>query len=471
MYDLAVIGGGPGGYVAAICGARGGLKTLLVERDALGGTCLNRGCIPTKCFIYDTKLLHGARTSPVLKGGGSLSIDAARMVARKREVVKNLVNGLGSIVKSHRIEVFQGTGELTAPGRLKLIRGDGSLQEVQAANIILATGSRPARLPFIQVDGRVVQTTDEALDAEEIPKGIVIIGGGVIGVEMATIYLHLGCEVTVIELLPDILATEDEESRRLMKMLLEKRGARIHLKARAREVKTSGKQVEIVYENGAGEVQRRKADRLLVAAGRSPVLDGIRPDRLGLKMNGPFVQVNRRLETSLKGVYAIGDLVGGMMLAHKASAEAEAAVANILGGNREVDPMRIPRCIWGVTEIGAVGLSEAEARKSGRAVKVGKFPYAYSGAAQAMAGVEGFVKVIGDSDSGEILGVHIVGEHATDLIGESVMAMTMESAVEDLAEAVKPHPTLSENLMEAARDWSGAAIHAPRKGHNVKRAT
>ncbi|PKN66896.1 MAG: dihydrolipoyl dehydrogenase [Deltaproteobacteria bacterium HGW-Deltaproteobacteria-15] len=463
MYDLAVIGGGPGGYVAAICSARKGLKTLLIEKDALGGTCLNRGCVPTKCFVYDTKLLHSARNSSVLKGAGSLSMDIAKMAARKRGVVKTMVSGLGSIMKSHGIEVIQGAGELTGPGRLKVTREDSRIEEIQAKNVILATGSRPALLPFIKVDGRLVQTTDEALDSEEIPKRIVIIGGGVIGVEMATIYLNLGCEVAILELLPEILMTEDEEVRRAMKTLLEKRGTGIHLKAKAKEVKTAGRQVSIVFENAAGEINQLKADRLLVAAGRSPVLEGIRPDRLGIRMNGPFVQVNGRLETSVKGVYAIGDLVGGMMLAHKASAEAEAAVANILGGRKEVDPTRIPRCIWGVAEIGAVGLSEAEARKTGRPIRVGKFPYSYSGAAQAMNGSEGFVKVIGDSDTGEILGVHIMGEHATDMIGESVMAMTMESAVEDLAEAVKPHPTLSENIMEAARDWSGLAIHAPKK--------
>ena len=463
MYDLAVIGGGPGGYVAAICGARKGLKTLLIEKDALGGTCLNRGCVPTKCFVYDTKLLHSARSSSVLKGAGSLSMDIAKMAARKRGVVKTMVSGLGSIMKSHGIQVIQGAGELTGPGKVKVTRADSKVEDVQAGNVILATGSKPALLPFIQVDGRLVQTTDEALDSEEIPKRIVIIGGGVIGVEMATIYLNLGCEVAILELLPEILMTEDEEVRRAMKTLLEKRGTGLHLKAKAREVKTAGKQVSIVFENAAGEINQLKADRLLVAAGRSPVLDGIRPDRLGIRMNGPFVQVNGRLETSVKGVYAIGDLVGGMMLAHKASAEAEAAVANILGGRKEVDPNRIPRCIWGVAEIGAVGLSEAEARKTGRPIRVGKFPYSYSGAAQAMNGSEGFVKVIGDSATGEILGVHIMGEHATDMIGESVMAMTMESAVEDLAEAVKPHPTLSENIMEAARDWSGLAIHAPKK--------
>lgn len=202
MYDLAVIGGGPGGYVAAISAASHGLKTLLVEKDSLGGTCLNRGCIPTKCFVYDTKLLHGAKSSPVLKGKEGLSIDIAKMVARKRGVVKTLVGGLGSIMKSHGIEVVQGIGELTAPGKVKVTHADGKVVELQAAHVILAMGSRPALLPFIKVDGRLVQTTDEALDPQDIPDSLVILGGGVIGVEMASIYLNLGCSVQMVESFP-----------------------------------------------------------------------------------------------------------------------------------------------------------------------------------------------------------------------------------------------------------------------------
>lgn len=463
MYDLAVIGGGPGGYVAAISGAQHGLKTLLVEKDALGGTCLNRGCIPTKCFVHDTKLFHEAKTSQVLKGSKALAVDTRKMVGRKTDVVKSLVRGLGAIMRSHGIDVVQASGELTAPGRLTLNLPDGTAKEHQAKNIILATGSKPAVLPFIKVDGRLVQTTDEALDAEGIPETIVVLGGGVIGVEMASIYLNLGCSVTILELLPDILNTEDAEVRQTMRTLMEKRGAKIHLKSKVTEVRTPGKRVEVTFQDTEGKASRLSADRLLVAVGRSPVLDGIPIHRLGLGMEGPFIRVNAHLETNLPGVYAIGDLVGGMMLAHKASAEAEAAVSNIVGKKREVDPSRIPRCIWGLTEVGAVGLSEEQAKAGGRPVKVGKFPYSYSGAAQAMGKGEGFVKVIGDSETGEILGVHVVGAHATDMVGESVMAMSMESAVEDLAETMKPHPTLSENIMEAAKDWSALAIHAPKK--------
>ena len=463
MYDLAVIGGGSGGYVAAIRAAQNGLKTLLIEKDTLGGTCLNRGCIPTKCFVHDTKLFHGAKTSSLLKGADSLSFDVRQMVSRKRGVVKTLVGGLDAIMRSHGIEVAQGVGEVIAPGRLRVIAAGAAAREVQAKHIVLAMGSKPAVPPFIKPDGRLVQTTDDALDLEEIPRTIAIIGGGVIGIEMASIYLNLGCQVTILEMLPDILNTEDKDVRLVMKGLLTQQGARIHLNARAAEVKTEAGEVQIAFLDEAGKQGRLKADRLLVAAGRTPVLEGVRPDRLGLKMNGPCVKVNNWLETGVPGLYAVGDLVGGMMLAHKASAEAEAAVANVMGARRAIDPARVPRCIWGITEIGAVGMSEEEARSAGRSCKVGKFPYAYSGAAQAMGKGDGLAKIVADSLTGEILGVHIIGEHATDLIGEAVMAMNTELAIEDLAEAIKPHPTLSENLMEAARDWNGLAVHTLKK--------
>jgi len=464
VYDLAIIGGGSGGYVAAIRGAQHGLKVLLVEKDALGGTCLNRGCIPTKCFIYDTGLLDAAKTSQLLNGNETLSIDLGKMVARKRRTVKTLVNGLGAIMKSHGIDVVQGRGELTLPSRIKVYSSKDSVKEYEARHVILATGSRPLVPPFIKVDGHLIQTTDQALDSENLPEKVVIIGGGVIGIEMSTIYLKMGSDVTILELLPDILPTEDKEIRRSMRRLLDQRGAKIHLKAKAREVSTEGKDVEISFEDQEGKMVTVRANRLLVATGRVPVLDGIEADKLGIQMDGHFIKVNSRLESSLPGVYAIGDLVGGQMLAHKASAEAEAVVTNILGGNKEINSKLVPRCIWGLAEIGAVGLTEEEARATGRPIKVGKFHFTNSGAAQAMGNTNGFVKIVGDSETGEIMGVHILGEHATDLIGEVVTATTMEAAVEDLAEAIKPHPTLSETLMEAALDWNGLGIHSPKRG-------
>ena len=463
MYDLAVIGGGPGGYVAAIRGAQQGLKVILVEKDSLGGTCMNRGCIPTKCFFYDTTTLEAAKTSQVLTGAGRLSIDPSKMVARKRNVVNMLVSGIEKIMKSYDIEVIQGFGELIAPGRVMVHRANGLSKEYQSRHMILATGSKPALPEFIEVDGHYIQTTDDALDSNDIPARLLIIGGGVIGVEVTGIYRTLGCEVTVLELLPDILTTEDADIRRAMLRLFEQRGVKIHLKAEVKEITLRDKEIEVAFEDEVRGIEILRVDRILVATGRMPVLDGIDTGKLDLKTEGPFVKTNERLETNLPGVYAVGDVIGGMMLAHKASAEAEAAIANILGAKKEVKPERIPRCIWSFTEIGAVGLTEEEARATGRPIRVGKFPFMNSGAAQAMGSVDGFAKIVGNAETGEVLGFHILGTHATDLIGESVLAMSTESVVEELAEAVRPHPTFSETVMEAAMDWSGLAIHSPKK--------
>jgi dihydrolipoamide dehydrogenase len=463
MYDLAIIGGGSGGYVAAIRAAQHGMKVLLVEKDSLGGVCLNRGCIPTKCFFYDGNILEAAKTSQVIKGAETLSIDPGKMVARKREVVKSLVGGLEKIMHSHGIEVAQGFGELIAPGRIRVRRANGINEEHQARAVILAMGSRPAVPGFIEVDGHYIQTTDEALDSADIPGRVIIVGGGVIGVEMTGIYRTLGCEVTVLELLPDILTTEDEEIRRGMRRLFDQRGVKTHLRAELQEIAIRGDEVEVTFQDQGKGAQVLTAERVLVATGRTPVLDGIDPGKLGLITEGPFVKTNEWLETNLPGVYAIGDLIGGMMLAHKASAEAEAAVANILGARERVKPELIPRCIWGFTEIGSVGLTEEEARDTGKPVKTGRFSFMNSGAARALGSVAGFAKIIGDAETGEVLGFHIMGPHATDLIGESVLAMSTESVVEELAEAVRPHPTLSETVMEAAMDWSGLAIDSPKK--------
>ncbi|WP_163337536.1 dihydrolipoyl dehydrogenase [Desulfopila sp. IMCC35008] len=463
MYDLAVIGGGPGGYVAAIRGAQEGLKTILIEKDSFGGTCLNRGCIPTKSFIYDSKLLEKAQNSEVLTGTGSLAIDGAKLLARKQKVVARLVGGLGAIIKSNGIETVQGLGSLEGPGKVRVSKADGSSQLVEARNVLLATGSRPSFPPFIDIDGEHVQTTDEALNSDTIPKDVLIIGGGVIGVEMATIYLNLGAQVTIVEMLPDILMTEDKDVRDSLLKLLKQRGAKIHLNASVKAIAREGDTVQSLFADSEGAEHKVQTERVLVATGRGPVLDGIDVEKLGLQMEGPYVKINSSCMTNLPNVYAIGDLVGGMMLAHKASAEAEVAVEHMLGQQRTLNPRFIPRCIWGVTEVGAVGLTEEEAKAAGYSIKVGKFPYANSGAAQAMGDDHGFAKIVGDATTGEILGVHIVGEHATDLISEAVTTMKMEGAVEDLFQAVKPHPTVSEVVLEAALDWSGIAIHAPRR--------
>jgi dihydrolipoamide dehydrogenase len=462
MYDLIVIGGGPGGYTAAIRGAQKGLKVLCVEKDALGGTCLNRGCIPTKCFIYDTYTLTKAKKADHLKGADKLSADLDKMVQRKRGVVKGLVDGIGHIFKSHKVDHINGRGELVAPGRVAVETEQGRT-EYEARNIILAMGSKPAVPPFIKVDGELVQTTDQALDPQKTPRKMVIVGGGVIGVEMATIFNRLGAEVLIVELLPDIMMTEDDDVRRIMRLLLEKSGIAVEIQAKVEEIKTTKGGAKVRYTNSSGQTKEADADLVLVATGRAPVLDGVDPAKLGLEMNGPFVKIKDDLSTNLPGVWAIGDVAGGMMLAHKASAEAEAVIENIIGGHESVESRLIPSCVWGPTEIGSVGLTEAEAQKAGYPVKVSRFNYANSGAAQAMGETEGLVKIVGHSETGEILGVHIVGPHATDLVAEAVLVMKMEGAVEDLAHAIRPHPTFSEIIMEGAMDWNNLAVHAPKK--------
>jgi dihydrolipoamide dehydrogenase len=305
----------------------------------------------------------------------------------------------------------------------------------------------------------VVVTSDEALCLGRIPETMVIIGGGVIGVEFAYLFQALGTRVTIIELLPDILPGEDEEIRRAFRRSLSQRAVEIHLEARVDGVWKEGDGARVVFVDRNGRKEERRGDMVLLATGRKPSLQGIDPSRLGLAMNGPYVRVNRKMETNLHGVYAVGDLVGGLMTAHAASAQAEVAVTNMLGGDREFDPHKVPRCVWGFPEAAAVGQTEWEARESGRRVRVGKFPYEFSGKAQAIGEVEGFVKIIGDEDNGEILGVHIFGESATELIGEVLLAVNIEAAVEDLGQVVKPHPTLSECLKEAALAWEGRPLH------------
>lgn len=461
-YDLAVIGGGPGGYHAAILAAQKGMSVVLVEKDSVGGTCLNRGCIPTKAFIHDTRLLSAARESNVFNGQESLAIDLARMVARKNKVVAANVGGLEAIFRSRGIDVANGRGELLGPGQIRIRPNEGEPTTCNARNIVLANGSRPAVPGFIPVDGTIVQTTDQALDTETVPQNLAIIGGGVIAMEFAAIFNALGARVTVIEMLPDILATEDEEIRTLLKRRLKRLKVAIHCGARVTGVEPTGGNAIVRFTDSSGKTRDLNADRVLVATGRAPVTDGLSAGKQGLAMDGPYVKVNSRLETNLPGVFAIGDLTGGMMLAHKASAEAEVVIDNLSGHPRKpIDTNRIPRCIWCSPEIAAVGMTEAQALESGRRVRVGRFPFSNSGKAHAVAATEGMIKVVADEESGEILGVHMIGAHVTELLAQPLLAMTMESAVEDLSEVIMPHPTLSEVIKEAALDWNGMAVHLP----------
>lgn len=461
MYDLAVLGAGPGGYVAAIKAAQQGLKVLLVEKDRVGGTCLNRGCIPTKSFLSDLKILDLARTSRVLVGGEGLDIDINRMVKRKNRVVDIQVRGLGGIIQGHGIQLEQGRGEILDPQSIR-VEGEGGIRNFKARNIILATGSETSIPLFVKVDGHFVISTNEALNPDVLPKTMIIIGGGVVGVEFATIYQALGTKVTMLEMLPDIIMGEDEEVRSTIRKSLLERDIQIYLEARVTNVNAQAEGVVVTFDDKAGNTQDVKGEKVLVATGRKPNMDGIDVEVLGLKKEGPYIQVNSKMQTNIPGIYAIGDLIGGWMLAHAASAEGETAVENILGQPRSMKQELVPRCVYSFLEVASVGLTEQQARDSGLPVKTGKHYYKYSGKAHAMDAVAGFVKIVGNALSGEILGTSIVGEHATDLIGEIQLAMTVEAAVEDLWDIIKAHPTLGECVREAALSWENRAIHMPK---------
>jgi dihydrolipoamide dehydrogenase len=461
-YDIAVIGAGPGGYVAAIRAAQMGARVLVIERDKLGGTCLNRGCIPTKAFLSDVKPVRKIKISPVYEGSHDLSLNVERMLNRKNEVVNTLTNGIATLFKSNRIQWVRGVASFLDSKTIGVVRG-GKQEAYAAKSVIVATGSRAGTIPTVNIDGKAVLSTDEILNIRKIPRDLVVIGGGAIGIQFATIFNALGTKVTVVEMLPKILATEDDEVIRRLQRTLEGDGITILTGTKVLGASPKRNKVEVEFQEKSGAKSQLRAQKILVATERTPCTEGVGLETMGLRMDGPFIEVNSKMETSVDGVYAVGDVVGKMMLAHAASAEGVIAAGNIMGRSREIDYRRIPRCVYTLPEIASVGMREKEARKRGLDFRVGRFPYRSSGKAIATGEPEGFVKIIAEKEVGEILGVHILGENATDLIGECVLAMNLEASVEDLAEVVKVHPTLSETVMEAALDWMRLSIHLPRK--------
>jgi dihydrolipoamide dehydrogenase len=461
-YDIAVIGAGPGGYVAAIRAAQMGARVLVIEKGELGGTCLNRGCIPTKGFLSDVKPFYKIKKSPLFRGKDHLSLNMAKMVARKNEVVETMVKGIATLFSSNGVHWVRGVGSFLNSKTIGVIQ-DGKKRTYKANNTIIATGSTAAKIPTASIDGRNVLSGDEVLNIRKIPEEMVVIGGGVTGLEVATIFNALGTQVTIVEMLPTILSTEDDELIRGIHMILEREGIKILTDTRVTGASSKKGKVEVKVQDGSAREAQLTAEKVLVAVGRTPHTEGLALESIGLKMNGQFIEVNPRMETNVDGVYAVGDVIGKMMLAHAASAEGVIAVENIMGGSRQIDYRRVPSCVYTFPEIASVGLKEREARESGRDIRVGKFPYPYSAKAMAMGELDGFVKIIAETELGEILGVHILAENATDLIGECILAMNLEATIEDLGEAVKAHPTLSETITEAALDWRGISIHQPPK--------
>jgi dihydrolipoamide dehydrogenase len=457
-YDVVVLGAGPGGYVAALRAGQRGAKVCLIEKDAVGGTCLNRGCIPSKALIHSAALWKRAQEGAAFGvTAGHLSFDWTRAQLRKTEVVGYQVKGIQTLLGAAKVELKQGAGSLV-DARTVRISANGATETVTGRAIIIASGSEPARLPGVQVDGERVLTSTEALLLSELPKSFLIVGGGVIGMEFASMLSSLGTRVTVVEMLPQILAMEDPMLVRVLQGALQKQGVSFQLGAKVEKVESARSGVRVHIGAGAPV----EAERVLIATGRTLNSAGIGLEAAGVRVERGAIQVNDRMETSAPGIYAIGDVTGISLLAHVASMQGLVAAANAAGGNERMDYSAIPNCIYTDPEIASVGLSEPQAKEQGRAVKIGRFNFAALGKAMCIGETAGMVKVVADAQTDRVLGVGIVGPHATDLIAEGVLAVRHGLTAAQVAGAIHAHPTLPEALGEAMHDVHGQAIHKAR---------
>jgi dihydrolipoamide dehydrogenase len=467
---IAILGAGPGGYVAAIRAAQLGARVTVMENQALGGVCLNWGCIPSKALLSVVELGDKVKKADelglVLQG--SVGYDLAKMVARKNKVVSTLVKGIATLFKTWGIVHLDGTGELLDERTVRVAGRDGFERRVEADAVVVATGSSWPNLPLFPIDGRQIITSREALDLETIPGRLLIIGAGVEGCEFASLYSGMGTRVTMVELMPRILPLEDEEVASFMDRELKKRGVDIRTGTTVEKVERQAGAVKAVLKEGAEIV----ADQVLVSVGRGFNSKGIGLEKVGIELGTRGeVLVDERMETNVPGIFAIGDVVGKAMLAHVASAQGKVAVENILGRRREIDYRVIPAGIFTLPEIGRVGLTEQQAREQAReqgrdaetAIKIGRFRYAGLGKAQGTGEITGMFKVIADVRDGSVLGVHVVGAHAADLVHEAALAMQLKATATQVAEMIHAHPTLSEGMMEAMEDVDGLAIHLARK--------
>lgn len=447
-YEIGVIGGGPGGYVAAIKAAQMGASVVLFERDSLGGTCLNRGCIPTKALLKSAQVYRQALDAAAYGVKiGEVSLSLQEVMARKDGVVGQLVSGVGGLLRKNGVQVVKASAELLGDG---IVRVDG--ERWLCRDVILAMGSKPARPPIPGIEH--AWNSDDVLSMESVPSSVVIVGGGVIGVEFASLLSAFGAEVTIVEMLPSVLAMADDLVIEQARKILARQGVKIHCGAAVREILPG----EVVFQDQDG-VHQVRADAIVVATGRVPNVDIKRLDALGIAHDHGRIQTDARMRTSRPHVYAIGDLNGKSMLAHTASREAVVAVRDILGQQAAMEYGGIPSCVYTTPEISWIGMTEREAKKAGLSYKTAVFPMAANGKSLIEGESGGMVKLIADAGTGELLGGHLVCVHATDIIMELGALMGMEGVAADLAEAVHPHPTVSEAVMEAAEAILGKAVH------------
>ncbi|HKM88971.1 MAG TPA: dihydrolipoyl dehydrogenase [Candidatus Acidoferrales bacterium] len=462
-YDLAIIGSGPGGYVAAIRAGQLGLKTVVVEKDApLGGTCLLIGCIPTKVLLHHADLYeHFKRASEFGFEVKDVTVNWPAILARKDKIILKHSKGIEFLFKKNKVERVQGFGRLAGPGRVS-VEKDGKTTEIEAANILLATGSDARTLPGVEIDGKIVLTNREILSLPAIPKSMVVVGSGAVGSEFASIYSAFGTQVTILEMLSRIVPLEDEEISAELAKAFKKKGIRIETSAKVASVKKDAKGATVTYADKDGKTQSVTAEKILMAVGRRPVTEGLNLEKTRARLERGFLLTGPHMETDEPGLHAIGDIVAGMpQLAHAASMEGIVAVTHIAGRpTQPVNRARIPNCTYCEPQIGSVGLSESAAREAGYAVKVGKFPFLGNSKATILGAHEGFVKVVAGEKYGEILGVHIIGPLATEIIAEAVTALQMEATVDDMMWMIHAHPTVWEALGDGFNAVRGMSINA-----------
>lgn len=452
-YDVVIIGSGPGGYVSAIRCAQVGLKTAIVEKyKSLGGTCLNVGCIPSKALLDSSEHYHNA--AHTFKTHGielkDLKVDLGQMIKRKGEVVEQTVQGINFLMKKNKIDVFTGMGSFVNKNKIKVTAADGTTQEIETKNVIIATGSKPISIPPVPIDKKHIITSTEALNLTEVPKHLIVIGGGVIGLELGSVYSRLGAKVTVVEFLDTLIPSMDRGLGRELQKVLSKQGFEFLFKHKVVGAETKGKEVTVKAENAEGQVVEIKGDYVLVAIGRKAYTEGLNLEAVGVKVDERGrVDVNDHLETSTPGIYAIGDVVKGAMLAHKAEEEGTFVAERLVGQKPHVNYNLIPGVVYTWPEVAAVGLTEEQLKESGRAYKVGSFPFKASGRARASMDLDGFVKVLADKTTDEILGVHMIGPRAADMIAEAVVAMEFRASAEDVSRMSHAHPTFTESMREA----------------------
>jgi dihydrolipoamide dehydrogenase len=463
-YDLVIIGTGPGGYVCAIRAAQLGMKTAVIEkREAHGGTCLNVGCIPSKALLHASHMFEEAGTHFKTLGidVGKPKLDLKAMLAHKDDAIAGNTKGIEFLLKKNKIDAFHGTGKVLSAGKVSVTGPDGKAQEIETKNIVIATGSDVVSLPGIEIDEKRIVSSTGALDLTEVPKKMVVIGGGVIGLELGSVWRRLGAEVTVVEFLDRILAGMDGDVAKQFQRMLQKQGVSFKLGSKVTSAKASGKGVKLTVEPAkGGDAETLEADIVLVAVGRKPYTEGLGLEEAGVKLDERGrVAIDAHYATNVQGIYAIGDVVTGPMLAHKAEDEGVALAEQLAGKAGHVNYGIIPNVVYTYPEVASIGKTEEELKEAGTAYNVGKFPFTANGRAKANLQTDGFVKILADKETDRVLGAHIVGPEAGDLIHEIAVAMEFGASSEDIARTCHAHPTLSEAVKEAALAVDNRALH------------